>query len=90
MLPMRLELIISSLQDWCLTTMALEAFINIIYSINNILRTPGIEPELCEWKSHSLPLTYIRSNSGIRTFIILVVLKTLSKLSKIYNPNLYQ
>lgn len=25
MLPMRLELIISSLQDWCLTTMALEA-----------------------------------------------------------------
>lgn len=25
MLPMRIELIISSLQDWCLTTMALEA-----------------------------------------------------------------
>ncbi len=25
MLPMRVELIISSLQDWCLTTMALEA-----------------------------------------------------------------
>lgn len=25
LLPMRIELIISSLQDWCLTTMALEA-----------------------------------------------------------------
>lgn len=26
MLPMRIELIISSLQDWCLTIMALEAY----------------------------------------------------------------
>ncbi len=52
---MRFELIISSfhvlIQDWCLTTTALEAK----------LRTSGIEPELCDWKSHSLPLTYIRS-----------------------------
>jgi hypothetical protein len=25
------------------------------------LRTSGIEPELCDWKSHSLPLTYVRA-----------------------------
>ena len=30
MLPMRVELIISSLQDWCLTAMALEACVNEI------------------------------------------------------------
>ena len=50
MLPMRIELIISSLQDWCLTIMALEAK----------LRTSGIEPEHLDWKSSSLPLTYTR------------------------------
>lgn len=33
MLPMRLELIISSLQDWCLTAMALEAYILIVYEL---------------------------------------------------------
>ncbi len=32
MLPMRLELIISSLQDWCLTTMALEALFGSTFS----------------------------------------------------------
>ncbi len=60
MLPMRIELIISSLQDWCLTTMALEANMLIRFFIN--IRTSGIEPELCDWKSHSLPLTYARNN----------------------------
>ncbi len=59
---MRIELIISSLQDWRLTITALEAEI----------RTSGIEPELCDWKSHSLPLTYIRINlkffKSVRTY----------------------
>ena len=27
-----------------------------------IIRTPGIEPELLDWKSNSLPLTYVRTN----------------------------
>ncbi len=60
---MRIELIISSfhvlIQDWCLTTMALEAK----------LRTRGIEPWLCDWKSHSLPLTYIRVIYFCSTFL---------------------
>ena len=30
---MRLELIISSLQDWCLTIMALEAYVYLLYKI---------------------------------------------------------
>ena len=47
MLSMRFELIISSLQDWCLTTMALKALLE-----------PGIEPGHLDWKSSSLPLTY--------------------------------
>lgn len=61
---MRFELIISSLQDWCLTTMALEAYMiwlnlkALRYKVD--LRTLGIEPRLCAWKAHSLPLTYIR------------------------------
>ena len=49
MLSMRVELIISSLQDWCLTAMALKA--------KNLLE-PGIEPGRLDWKSSSLPLTY--------------------------------
>ncbi len=44
---MRVELIISSLQDWCLTAMALKALLE-----------PGIEPGHLDWKSSSLPLTY--------------------------------
>lgn len=61
MLPMRVELIISSLQDWCLTAMALEALSTLNIIIIDGIRASGIEPELCDWKSHSLPLTYTRS-----------------------------
>lgn len=57
---MRFELIISSLQDWCLTTMALEAPYFKMWIKKVDLRTLGIEPRLYDWKSHSLPLTYIR------------------------------
>jgi len=49
---MRIELTISSLQDWCLTTMALKA--------DDFLRSPGIEPGNYAWKAYSLPLTYNR------------------------------
>ena len=48
---MRVELIISSLQDWCLTAMALKALLE-----------PGIEPGHLDWKSSSLPLTYSSIN----------------------------
>ena len=41
MLPMRLELIISSLQDWCLTTMALEALFGSTF-LKVDIRTSGI------------------------------------------------
>lgn len=43
MLPMRIELIISSLQDWCLTTMALEA------KKCKFIQSSGIEPENYDW-----------------------------------------
>ena len=55
MLPMRLELIISSLQDWCLTTMALEA-----QNYGNLELDDVLEPELCHLKTHRILLTYIR------------------------------
>ena len=34
----------------------------ILYIIMTIIRTPGIEPELLDWKSNSLPLTYVRTD----------------------------
>ena len=52
---MRIELIISSLQDWCLTTMALEAF---------KIRPPEIESGSSAWQAGILPLNHDRRVAG--------------------------
>lgn len=50
---MRIELIISSLQDWCLTITALEAY----------LRLPEIESGSTAWQAVILPLNHNRITS---------------------------
>ena len=62
MLPMRFELIISSLQDWCLTTMALEAyFILYLFLIKHIIKNTvtGNRTLVSFLKESVLPLNHI-------------------------------